>query len=137
MSEEIVTIKPDMRVIHPEYGDMTEDVARAMAEIRREDHQRLVRDAERLQTEIAAARTGRAVIHKGFALKAEIHPAIFAHWRMREGPGFWKHDMNWFLKKNPQCRVPLQSANPTIVVPAMPAKAARVGPVGKRGRWAA
>lgn len=137
MKDEIVTIKPDMRVIHPEYGDMTEEVAQAMAEIRREDNERLVRDAERLQAEIAAARPGRAVINKAFALKAEIHPAIHAYWRMREGPGFWKNEMDWFLKRHPQVRVPLQSAAPKIVVPDLPAKPLRHGPVGKRGRWAA
>jgi hypothetical protein len=138
-TEEMVTIKPDLRVIHPEYGDITEDVARAMAEIRQEDHAALVRDAERLQATIAAGRPGNAVVRKNFALKAEIHPAVHAHWRMRHGAGFWKHELDWFLKRNPQCRVRAEAANPTVVVPdvsgILTSKPVR-GPVGKRGRWA-
>lgn len=141
MVSDTVTIKPDMRVVHPEYGDITEDVARELAAIRRADHEQLVRDADRWQAQIIAARPGEAVVQKGFALKAEIHPAIVSHWRMRYGAGFWKHELDWFLKKNPKCRVKNRSAKPTIVVPALslsngPAVTARVGPVGRRGRWA-
>lgn len=137
MVSETVTIKPDMRVIHPEYGDITEDVARELAAERQRDHQRLVREADRMQAAIVAARPGDAVLHKGFALKAQIHPAIYMHWRMKHGRGFWKHDMEWFLKKNPQCRVRSKPLNPSIVVPDLSSIAPRrSGPTGKRGRWA-
>lgn len=144
MPADTVTIKPDMRVIHPEYGDITEDVARELAAIRQEDHRNLVRDAERLQAALVAEMPGEAIVNKSFALKARIHPAIYAHWRMKHGAGFWKHDMEWFLKKNPQCRVRSRPANAKVMLlgaeipPAAPivAPAPRRGPVGKRGRWA-
>lgn len=136
MDAETVTIKPDMRVIHPEHGDITEDVAREMAQLRREDNERLVRDAARLQSRIAAGRPGDAVVHNGFALKAEIHPAIYSYWRMREGKGFWASELKSFLKKHPECRVKARSANPTILVPDMGAIPSRRGPTGRRGRWA-
>lgn len=146
MVSETVTIKPDLRVIHPEYGDMTEDVARAMAEIRAEDHAKLIRDAERMQAAITAARPGDAYIQKNFALKAEIHPAIFAHWRMKHGKEFWKHEMDWFLKKNPQCRVRSRSQKTTLNLGTLPPSqvsglSLQVSPsrprVVGRGRWSA
>lgn len=131
------TVKPDLRVEHPDFGDITEDVARELALMRQEDHRRLVLEAEQCQRAITQARPGEAKIQKAFALKAEIDPRVHAYWRMREGPGFWKHELDWFLKKNPQCRVKSVSANPSIIHPGLPAGAARRGPVGKRGRWAA
>lgn len=137
MISDVVTIKPDMRVIHPEYGDITEDVARELAAERKRDHERLVREAERMQAEIARSLPGDAVTRPDFALKAAIHPAIHAHWRMKHGRGFWKHEMDWFLKKNPQCRVRSRPANPTVVVPDLSDLGPRrSGPTGKRGRWA-
>lgn len=132
---ETVTIKPDMRVIHPEYGDITEDVARELAAIRQEDHKQLVKHADRMQAEISSARSGTAVLHRNFALKAQIHPAIYAHWRMKHGKGFWKHEMDWFLKKNPQCRVRSKPLNSSVVVPDLSALPVRSGPITRKGRW--
>ena len=140
MSADTVIIKSDLRIIHPDYGDMTEEVAREMAAIRREDNERLVHEAARMQAEIAAARPGDAVIHDGFALKAQIHPGVHAYWRMREGPGFWKHELGSMMKKFPELRVRARPANPTVRVDGLKgseAIAPRRGPVGKRGRWAA
>lgn len=130
-----VTISPALEVHHPDFGDMTEDVARALAQLRREDHERLVREAEQRQRAIVQARPGEAVMHKEFAVAAEIDPAVVSHWRMRYGPGFWKHELKWFLKKNPQCAVKSRPLNPTVVVPEMPATL-RKGPSARRGRWA-
>lgn len=137
MVSDTVTIKPDLRIIHPEFGDITEDVARELAAERQRDHERLVREADRLQAEITAARPGEAVMHKHFALKAQIHPAIYAHWRMKHGKGFWKHEMDWFLKRNPQCRVKSRPLNPTVRVGVeLPgAEPRRSGPFTRRGRW--
>jgi hypothetical protein len=104
--------------------------------VRREDHERLVHEAAAMQRQIAAQRPGEAVIHKGFALKAEIHPAIYAHWRMRYGKGFWKHDLDWFLKKNPECRVKQRAEKPTILVPSLGGIAPSRPVTGRRGRWA-
>lgn len=136
MISETVTIKPDMRVIHPEYGDITEDVARELAEERKRDHERLIHNAERMQAEITRSLPGDAITNKHFALKAAIHPAIHAAWRMKYGRGFWKHELDWFLKRNPQCRVRSRPASTTIIVPDLSALSPRrSGPCTRRGRW--
>lgn len=139
MIDEVVTIKPDMRVIHPEYGDITEDVARELANIRREDHEKLVKDAVARNQRIAAARPGQAVVKKGFALKAEIDPAVHAYWRMREGPGFWKNELEWYLKKNPECRVKSVSEKAAVNFGGHGLPQPRRtggGSQARRGRWA-
>lgn len=130
-ANDIVTIKPDLRVHHPEYGDMTEDVARALAEIRQQDQERLYREAQARQLAIAQATPGEARICDGFALKAQIDPGIVSYWRMREGAGFWKHELDWFLKRHPECAVKRKSD-----VFAVTAPGTRTGVTGKRGRWA-
>lgn len=139
---ETVTIKPDMRVIHPDHGDITEDVARELANLRREEHEQLVRNAAQQQAAIVQARPGQAYIKRSFALKAEIDPQVHAYWRMREGPGFWKNELDWFLKKNPECRVKSVAENPTVRVDgfktAEPVRQAQgFSPrAGRKGRWA-
>lgn len=137
MVADTVTIKPDMRVIHPEYGDITEEVAREMANIRREDHERLVKEAVQRNKVIAAVRPGQAFVKKGFALKAEIDPAVVAYWRMKYGPGFWKHELDWYLKKNPECRVKSVSEKTAVNLGghAIPPRRTGGGTRAKRGRW--
>jgi hypothetical protein len=135
-ADETVTIKPDMRVIHPDHGDITEDVARELAKLRIEEHERLVKDAAAQQAAIVQARPGQAYIKSAFALKAEIDPQVHAYWRMREGAGFWKHELDWFLKKHPQCRVKSIAANPTLLVDGFRDVAPRSIRSARRGRWA-
>ncbi len=136
----------EFRVIHPDYGDMTGEVYEEMKRMIQAEHEETMRHAERWQAEIAAATPGDAIIHDNFALKAQIHPRIVSYWRMREGRGFWKHELDNFLKKNPACRVKQRSANPTVRIGTTLAESRTAalrgaepltrGPVGKRGRWA-
>ena len=127
--------KPPMRIVHPDHGDMTADVYFELRKLIQEEHEAEMADIERAQQEIAAGTPGAAIIQKGFALKAQIDPRVHAYWRMREGPEFWKHELDWFLKRHPECGVRQKSAKPTVLVGGQPKQRGRV--VGKRGRWAA
>ena len=132
MVSEVVTIKPDLRIHHPEYGDLTEDVARELALLRQEEHARLYRNAARQQAALVRARPGEAVRHDTYRLKAELDPQVHAYWRMREGPGFWKHELDWFLKRHPECAVPTVAAAPAVRVDGLRGRPR----LGRRGRWA-
>ena len=129
-----VTIKPDLRVHHPEYGDITEDVARELARMTREDDEQLAHTAYARQAAIVAARPGDGRIANGFALNSEVDARIYDFWRRREGGGGGARErLRWFKKKHPELfNVRLRPDNPTVRLSTLPAY--RV--TGKRGRWA-
>lgn len=128
-----VKAKPDFQFVHPEYGDISAEVYAELTAMIQAEHEAALQDMERSQQAIAAAQPGPALIHKEFALKASIDPRVVSYWRMREGAGFWKHELDRYLKKHPECRVKQQAMKPTVRLSEMPSY--RV--TGKRGRWAA
>lgn len=119
-----------MRVTHPDYGDLTEDVARELALLR---HQRADEEylaAERRQRLIARECGQESRVMKdGMRLVAHIDESVFNYWEAREGREFWKHEMDFMLKRHPELGVKPVNPNPVF---------GYRGPVrGKRGRWAA
>lgn len=125
--------RPDFKFVHPEYGDLSAEVYAELTAMIQAEHEAGMRDMERNQQAIAAATPGPARITKHFALKAQIDPRVVSYWRMREGSQFWRHELDNFLKKHPECRVKQVSDRPTVRMTALPSY--RV--TGKRGRWAA
>lgn len=133
-----VTIKPDMRIVHPELGDITEDVARELAAETHRDDLRLAAEAEARQALLAASAPGEARVTPGFALKARIDPQVHAYWLRREGPGFWKHELDFMLKRHPELRVRARPDNPTVLVDGFRGTAAAARPATaprRGGRW--
>lgn len=128
-----VLAAPPMKFVDPELGDITAEVyAELKAQIQR-DHEQALREVAADQRAIAAATPGPARITKHFALKAQIDPRIVSYWRMREGPGFWKHELDNFLKKHPECRVE-QKSNVFRAAAVPPSNRPRIT---GRGRWSA
>lgn len=135
-----IHVGPDMRVVHPDHGDITEDVAREMAILNAETVQREAAEAQQRQEHIAKTCGRESKIHKrgGLRLVAQIDETVFNYWEAREGRDFWKHELKYMCKRHPELAVRALSQNPTIVNPGLPTPApTRSGVRGKRGRWAA
>lgn len=146
MSHKPIQVGPDMRIIHPDFGDISEDVAQELAKLRIQRNEEAVRFAARDQLRIAATCNRESIIGKhGLRLEAQIDENVFNYWEAREGREFWKHEMKYMLKRHPEMAVKSVSPNATIVNPGLPAAAPvattlpapRTGVRGKRGRWAA
>jgi hypothetical protein len=127
------------KIIHPELGDITMDVARELAAMRQADDAQIANEAEARQVAIAAAMGQEGRTFRGGHQIAQIDARVHDYWRRREGPDFWKHELGFMRKRHPELRVVSRSAKATIRVPrTLPAIApARTGVFGKRGRWAA
>ena len=100
-----IRVKPGFRIEHPDYGDMTEDVARELAKITAHDDEITAATAEARQAQILAATPGPARITPGFALKAQIDARVHDYWRRREGAGFWKHELKNMIRRHPELGV--------------------------------
>lgn len=116
----------EMRINVPGYGDMTTDVAIALADLRRTEHE--------MDMAFAAARQAYIAKHCGTVsplmehgqLVAQIDAAVFADWEKREGKGFFadKSCRRDFLKRHPECAVRGIPRRTTLRMP------------GRGGRWA-
>lgn len=125
------------RIIHPEFGDITDDVIAELDEIAGEKDKVVL---EREQAEIAM-RAGTVARDMKFGrMVAQIHPEVYAYWERREGAGFWfdKKNVEKFLRDNPSCKVDSKSGR-TVVrganlggSPALP----RIVSGRGKGRWA-
>jgi hypothetical protein len=125
-----IRVKPGFRIEHPDYGDMTEDVARELATMTAHDDAITAATADARQAQILAATPGPARITPGFALKAQIDARVHDYWRRREGTGFWKHELKNMLRRHPELAVKAQSDQARVSF-ATPTTAPRRG-----GRWA-
>lgn len=128
-----VHIGPDMRIHHPEYGDMTEEVAKELILLERENDEDTYRNAHARQ--VAIAKTcgvdGRVMDkNSGLRLVAQIDPGVFSYWEMREGKQFWTNqgELNNMLKKHPELAVQAKSNQFSFSTPATGNR--------RRGRWA-
>jgi hypothetical protein len=73
----------------------------------------------------------------GFALKANIDGRIYDYWRRKQGKDFWKHEMDYMLKRHPEFRVQCRPDNPTVRVDGLKGTALAATPRSSRGgRWA-
>ena len=129
----IVRVMPDMRVVHPDFGDMTEDVARELQAMERENEERIFLEAQKRQNRIAGAVREAPIGHNGLRLVAQIDETVFSYWEAREGREFWKHEMKYMMKRHPELAV--KNFNPNPVFGDLGGQ--RQGVRGKRGRWAA
>lgn len=127
-------VKPDMRVVHPDYGDITEDVCRELAEIERQDDEQLFAEAAARQAILAADNHKGARLTRDFALKANIDGRIWDYWRRREGKDFWKHELGFMMKRHPELRLNYVPDHPTVLVDGFKAPAATTAPT-RGGRW--
>lgn len=108
---------PDMRIIDPVYGDISEDVARELAAMRQEAQLQAMLRAHDRQTRIAAAqRESRIDRRTGMRLVAQIDADVFNHWETREGPEFWNHELPFMLKRHPELAVKPVSDRPSVLV---------------------
>lgn len=116
----------EMRIHVPGYGDMTNDVAIALADIRREEHAQDVAFAAARQAYIAKQCGTEAPLMEHGQLVAQIDAAVFADWERREGKGFFadKSSRRDFLKRHPECAVRGIPRKLSLRVP------------GRGGRWA-
>jgi len=128
-------VKPDMRIVHPDHGDITEDVARELARVEQEDNEELFRTAAARQAMIAKQNAQGGRLTPGFALKANIDHRIYDYWRKREGRGFWKSEMDWFLKRHPECAVRCTPDNPTLRIDGFKGTALAGTAPRRGGRW--
>lgn len=130
-------VKPDWRIVHPDHGDITEDVARELARVEHEDNEKLFREATARQAMIARENERGGRLTKGFALKANIDGRIYDYWRKREGKDFWKHEMPNMLKRHPEFAVRCRPDNPTLRVDGFKdTPLARTSAPRRGGRWA-
>lgn len=131
MSTRRSAVGPAMEIHDPEFGDMTEDVARELAAMRREAEDVAYLEATRRQRMLAAS--GReSVQHKsGLRLVAQIDESVFSYWEAREGREFWRHELPYMLRRHPELAV--KPVNPNPVFGYRGPHRVR----GKRGRWAA
>lgn len=109
----------EMRIFVPGYGDMTNDVAIALADLRREEHEMDMKFAAHRQAYIAKHCGTEAPLMTHGQLVAQIDGAAFADWERREGKGFFadKSSRRDFLKRHPECRVKGVRRNQSIIVP--------------------
>ena len=125
-------VKPDMRVVHPDYGDITEDVCRELAEMQREDDDQLFKEAAARQAILAADNIKGARLNRNFALKANIDGRIYDYWRRREGKDFWKHELGYMMKRHPELRLNYIPDAPTVRVDGFKGRATAPS---RGGRW--
>jgi hypothetical protein len=132
-------VKPDMRIVHPDHGDITEDVARELARVEQEDNEEIFRTAAARQAILAKENERGGRVTPGFALKANIDHRIYDYWRKREGKGFWKSELDNMLKRHPEFRVRCRPDNPTVLLDGLKgtALARPATPSSRGGRWAA
>jgi hypothetical protein len=128
---------PQFKVIDPEFGDLTADVAAELELMNREQEARDFAEAAARQRHIAATMGTEAHTMQHGHQVAQIDAYVYEYWRRREGKEFWtdKASREAFLKKHPECRVRARSAR-TIVNGASLPPAAQPRITG-RGRWAA
>lgn len=122
-----IRVTPEMRVFHPKFGEITEDVAREMAAMTAYDDEILFATADARQAQILAAQPGPARITPGFALKAQIDPRVHDYWRRREGAGFWKHELKNMIRRHPELGVKAVSDQSRVSFATAPRRG---------GRWA-
>lgn len=127
-----IHIGPDMSVHHPEYGDMTAEVARELQILNQQESDEIYLAAQQRQDHIAKVCGRESVAQGGVRHIAQIDEAVYNTWETREGPEFWKNELGYMLKRHPELAV--KSVSPTLTVSM--AGAARPGVRGKRGRWA-
>lgn len=120
------------KIIHPELGDITMDVARELHSMTAADDARLHSEAEARQALISASAGQEGRTFKGGHMVAQIDARVYDYWRRREGKDFWKSELKFMQKRHPELRFTARSENASILVPA---SAKRI--TGKRGRWAA
>lgn len=121
--EHVITVQPgpDMRIVVPGYGDMTEDVARELAEMKREDNARVAAKAAQRQAYLAREFGETTNLSFGEVV-GQVDEGVYQHWIDRYGPKFWhdKSNRGWFLKQHPECRVKSKSARLTVRVNERP-----------------
>lgn len=102
-----VTVGKAMEIHVEGYGDMTEDVARELAKLRQEEHQRDVYFAAQRQAHINRVTGREAPLLEHGQLVASIDQSVFSHWEAKEGRGFFgdKSSRRAWLKKFPECAV--------------------------------
>lgn len=104
-----VIVGNDMSIHVDGFGDMTEDVARALAEMRHEEEQELATGAALARQRLIAKETGAetAGFKHGRGLVASIDARIVAYWERRYGRAFFadKSNLKAFLKEHPECAV--------------------------------
>lgn len=116
--EHVITVNPANMAIHVEgYGDMTEDVARELAILKREEIDRIAAKAQQRQN-FLAREFGETQTMSFGEVVGQIDEGVYQHWIDRYGVKFWqdKSNRDWFLKKHPECRVRARSARTTVVV---------------------
>lgn len=120
-----IHVGPDMRVIHPEFGDMTADVARELTLLNEAADAQAFADATRRQR-LIAAQCGQESRHSkgGVRLVAQIDQDIYNYWEQREGRQFWTSELAFMMKRHPEIAVHSKPDNLTV------------GYRAKRGRWA-
>lgn len=123
MIEGFATVDPLTMKVHVEgYGDMTEDVAKALAEIRIEQQTDLAVAAKTRQAMIARD-SGEAVNLPYGHVVAQVDEAIYQHWVDRYGPKFWsdKNNRKHFLRDNPECAVRSRARTTSLRLASLPA----------------
>jgi len=117
------------RIIHPEYGDVTDMVIEELMAMSRPKDPVIL---EREQAEIAAAAGQQAVDMCSGRMVAQIHADSFNYWTAREGEGFFRDKGNFkkFLADNPACKVTSKSARPKILIDGF-----KDAPPRRGGRW--
>lgn len=125
------------KIIHPEFGDITMDVARELAALRQEDDAQIASEAEARQALIASTAGQEGRVFKSGHQVAQIDARVHDYWRRREGPQFWRNELKFMLKRHPELRVTSRSETPTVRVGWERPAAPKTGVHGKRGRWAA
>lgn len=103
----VATINPHSMAVHVDgYGDMTEDVARELAAMRRERVDREAAVVTQRQRYLARE-CGEAPLLPYGQVVMQVDEAVYQHWIDRYGAGFWadKSNRRWFAKKNPETAV--------------------------------
>jgi hypothetical protein len=105
---------PGQRIMHPEFGDVTEDVIAELLALRGGPEQ-IVEDAMQEQIRIAAATRDAKTLKFGHAVGA-ISPALYDAMERREGRGFWtdRTERNRFFKHHPECKVTAKSRKTVV-----------------------
>lgn len=120
--EGVAFIDPtDMSVTVPGYGDMTHDVARELAAIRRArvDREAAVVDARQ---RYLAREHGEAHYNPEVALVGQVDEAVYQHYVDRYGAKWWqdKGNRRWFFKRHPETKVKMIAPS-RVHVTEMPA----------------
>jgi len=120
-----------MRIVHPEHGDMTEEVARELMILNQQANEEAVRTAQRRQEQIAkeCGQESR-ILGNGMRLVAHIDEEVYNYWEAREGRQFWTHELDYMLKRHPELAVKPKAENLTVGYTG----SHKIK--GKRGRWA-